>query len=244
MKHFVLAVGFAAIVSSPVLAADLYMSPPPAMTSPVSAVDWTGFYIGGFASLGGGDYSLRVENLSEGDGPSVDEYVPSGNFKTKGSGFLAGAQIGADWQVDNFVFGGVADIAFSNYESSMSVLDIGDPSPYVSVKSRLDYLGTLRARAGVAFDNALIYAHGGLAFGQTTPSATLYDYEITGLKSSTRIGYTVGAGIEYRLDDNISLLTEYAFTDLGEATIHDANGWKATDHTTLHTVKVGLNYRF
>ena len=234
----ILAAGAALCLSfTPAVAADLILPTVPSVTSPVSAVDWTGFYVGATGGVAGGDSSLQ---LGPTEGPAALE------LKSKGSGFLFGAQVGADMQLDNnFVLGVVGDIAGSTYESSMTFQPVdGPPGDAVTLKSRLDYLATLRARAGVAFDSALVYVHGGVAAGHVTPSLDLGGDPLPDVKAGTRVGFTVGAGIQYKLSDNVSVQTEYAFTDLGRATVYDEFGTKATQAVNFHAVKVGVNYHF
>ena len=65
---------------------------------------------------------------------------------------------------------------------------------------------------------------------------------------------TVGAGVEALLTDRLSVKLEYAYADLGKSTsqlgsyIDVPNVVRQSvslqEDLTLHTVKVGLNYRF
>ena len=168
------------------------------------------------------------------------------DFDVNGGGGLAGIQIGADYQINQFVVGAVADIAISNHRAELGISDpLGGGDTEIS--STLTYLGTVRARAGVAFDNLLAYAHGGVAFGQTEQDITFGGVAVPGLdlENPDRVGYTVGAGIEYAVTDKISLQTEYAFTNFGEEDVYsDGAGNAITEELSFHTVKAGLNFRF
>ena len=99
------AAGTMAVAASQALAADLpppsYKAAPPAYTpyAPYTpAFSWTGFYLGANAGWA----------WSKGDG-TIAFGGPSGNFSGDGNGFLGGAQIGYNWQMDNWVFGLEAD---------------------------------------------------------------------------------------------------------------------------------------
>ena len=71
---------------------------------------------------------------------------------------------------------------------------------------------------------------------------------------STQVGYVVGAGIEHALGRNWSVKLEYQYLNLGdqhaEGGLHFANGTPSNEKVTtdfaidLHTVRLGLNYRF
>lgn len=191
------------------------------------ASDWTGFYAGIFGGYAGGNFEYN------GTAGAGFPWIGSA------SGGLLGVQVGADYQINNFVIGGVADLAWTNLRGET----IGAGA---LIKSSLQYTGSLRARAGVAVENALLYAHGGLAFGSTDTSA-----DFNGplpFHGNSRVGYTLGAGLEYKLTDQVSLFGEYAFTDLGDPVVFsNAPPAPAFDlHETLryHSVKVGVNYRF
>ena len=62
------------------------------------------------------------------------------------------------------------------------------------------------------------------------------------------MGYTLGAGVEAKVGDNVSRLAEYAFTDLGDPIVFSTPaGFAAFDlreSMRFHTIKMGVNYRF
>ena len=76
---------------------------------------------------------------------------------------------------------------------------------------------------GVAWDRALIYATGGVAFGGfNTTFRSRYNrvpHRLPVLRSgsfsTTRVGWTVGGGIEYAVTNNWSVRAEYRYTNLG-----------------------------
>ena len=115
-------------------------------------------------------------------------------------------------------------------------------------------------RIGVAFDRALIYAKGGIAFadedhfigfnGQPFGAPSNPD---TNRPGNTRTGWTLGAGLEWALWDNWSAKVEYNFMDFGTDNVaftYRAGGsapglverWDIDQQ--VHVVKLGINYRF
>lgn len=108
----------------------------------------------------------------------------------------------------------------------------------------MKYLGTVRARLGyAAFDRALIYAHGGFAYGETDQEVraggtTLFD------DSTSKAGWTIGAGLEYALTDHLSFQTEYSYVDLGEDDVFSGGGITVSEDLKFHAVKAAVNYRF
>jgi outer membrane immunogenic protein len=216
-------------ISSHAWAADAIVDAP----MPVGdAATWTGLYFGGFAggSFGDTDFSAGPTG-----GPTIL------NLSVTSSGFTGGAQIGYDYQIDNFVIGAVADIAFSDYKAKVSadIFNAGSGE----AESKLQYLGTVRARLGYAWDRALIYGHGGFAYGKSEQSISFNGTEIYS-DSQTRTGWTIGAGIEYKLTDHVSFGTEYAYVDLGNKSIFEDGGFSVDQDVKFHTVKALINYRF
>lgn len=227
MKRSILLAAAAVVaMSSHALAADAIVETPVG-----DAATWTGLYFGGFAGGSFGDTDFQA---GPSGGPSfVDLSVTS-------SGFTGGAQVGYDWQMDNFVIGAVADIAYSDYKANVSA---GIPGLGGEAESKLQYLGTVRARLGYAWDRALIYGHGGFAYGKSEQSISLNGTEIFS-GSQTRTGWTIGAGIEYKLTDHVSFGTEYAYVDLGNKSIYDDGDTFVDQDLKFHTIKALINYRF
>ena len=215
---------FAADLALPVVVNSAYED-----TTPVD--DWTAFYAGVFAGYAGG----RSEYWGSTGGPTFP-------YIGEAAGGLIGFQLGADYQVESFVVGAVADLAWANLSSSAT----GGGAVF---DSRLQYLGTVRARVGVANATLLGYVHGGLAYGSNTINATMAGgAPFPEVHGNGRIGYTLGAGVEAKVSENISLLAEYSFTDLGDPIVFsNPPGFAAFDlreSMRFHTVKVGVNYRF
>jgi len=197
-----------------------------------AAFSWTGPYIGVFGGAATGDFEYEA-------GPTGGD--PVLGLDVSGSGFVGGAQVGYDWQSGNWVFGAVADIAFSTHSADISADIAGLGS--AEAESELNYLGTVRARAGYAFDRALVYAHGGFAYGETEQTITAGGTELFN-ESQTRTGWTVGAGVEFAVTNRVSIGTEYSYVDLGDERVFDDAGVFVDEDVAFHTVKALINVRF
>ncbi len=97
----------------------------------------------------------------------------------------------------------------------------------VNGKASLSWLGTTRARVGFVAtpDNRLmIYGTGGVAYGGGTSNFSAFDSTTgsfwTGSPSSTRVGWTVGGGVEYAITNNITIKGEYLYADLGSSSFN------------------------
>ena len=125
-----------------------------------------------------------------------------------------------------------------------------------STSVRHSFLGTVRGRVGVVFDNWLFYATAGLAITDLRLSDSFGSFGNTVIAaintSTTRAGWTAGGGFEYAFTYNLSAKVEYLYADFGtvEALIPSCVGCAAgSDITVRHgftenIVRLGLNYRF
>jgi outer membrane immunogenic protein len=208
-----------AVLAGQALAADLprrsyqqpaYNSVPPAFT-------WTGFYLGLNAGTVWGDFTN------------------AGKFIDTKAGFTGGVTAGYNYQISNIVVGLEGDY---NY-SGMGGRGFAVPGP-TFVQGDLTSFGTLRARLGMSFDRALIYATGGYAFGFSS-------LESGGFKSdTTHNGYVLGAGLEYAFTQNISAKAEYLYMPLDAKNSLVIPGYGAGSKTGVdaNVIRAGVNYRF
>jgi outer membrane immunogenic protein len=217
--------GLAVALASPSPAADFTM---PDAASIYANDDWSGFYAGVF---GGYAVGRAVTQSSVSDEIGV-------------SGGLLGVAAGVNHQLDNLVLGVEADIAWSNAEGSVTCA----ANALYECTGNLNWLSTFRARAGVAFDHALLYATAGLAIAGATATVTPAPPTATGEYSDTFLGWTVGVGGELKLTEAISVRAEYAYVDLGSRTAPQGTltniGGDTEISPTLHAVKAGLNFAF
>lgn len=122
-----------------------------------------------------------------------------------------------------------------------------------TLTQKIDWFGTVRARGGVLVTpRVLFYATGGLAYGQVNSSETISGSPFS--SSDTRVGYTVGGGIEGAIGGNWTAKLEYLFVDLGRtsgsfATTIPASGGGTlasnySSHVTDNVLRFGVNYNF
>lgn len=201
-----------------------------ALTSaPVETINWSGAYIGVEAGYGWGGDSYNYTPAST----SVDVHA---------DGFLGGVTAGYNWQHDRFVFGLEGDISYSAMKDSEHSALLEAPCYIEGCTAKVDWFGTGRARVGYAFENFLPYATGGFAVGHVKGSA---DNGACGFiscdYSDTRWGWTAGAGIEWAMNQQISLKAEYLHVDLGKP---DFTASTVTTDVKFDAVRIGINYHF
>jgi len=249
---------------------------PVAQAQPTS--NWSGSQVGGFNG------ASNMSNAMVEPGAFLYFAFPSSSnvetpFSVKGHpwSYTAGLFVGHNWQLGSWVVGGEGDIAWKNAQSSNSLYTTAASGGafrteafYGTVKQNWD--ASIRARGGFLYTPwTLIYATGGVAFGEVKGSFAysaqiIYpgsDFSATSGAASwsdTRVGWTVGAGVETIVATNWKARVEYRYTDLGQyskniplafscfgvgcATSPVSTGARVDLHPTFHTIRVGLGYDF
>lgn len=277
----------ASVFAGPAFAADLVLKARPAPAPPVS---WSGFYAG--MNIGGvwsksSTTTTAVPTFTDpfllpSSAPFAATAVQGATGETSigsRSGLIGGAQFGYNVQFKSVVAGFEADLqgTANNRATSIAVSTLALPPVFVAsnlittitASRSLDYLGTVRGRFGVVVaPSLLLYATGGLAYGEPKSSTSIANLRdafpnspssgfSSGAFSGTRVGYTLGGGAEWMLREHWSLKAEYLYYDLG--TVNYAlsplsNNFFGALYTSVaptastrfngNIARVGINYHF
>lgn len=227
-----------------------------AFAAPKTPHSWTGFYVGG--NVGYGQQSGSAQfwgDVPGGNGagtmtlnaiytgvanPNVDASPFSERLGSNGA--LGGLQAGYSWQWNptGVIVGVEADIQWTAMGSSLTRTNpagnVAAGQLALRAEDHLRWFGTLRGRAGfLATPNLLLYATGGLAFGEDRASASVTNRGpgpfapngsttllcqdpntcLAGSGSRGNVGWAAGAGGEWALTHNWSVKLEYLHIDLG-----------------------------
>ncbi len=241
MRLLLGATALAALMASPALAADLRVRGPVYKSPPPVVYNWTGFY--GGVNVG---YSWGRQ--------SNDWTIPGFLAVSEGqnmNGVIGGVQWGYNWQLGNWVLGTESDFQGSAQRGSTTYcVDIGCGTT-VAAEHKLPWFGTSRTRIGfLPTQQFLIYATGGLAYGQVKSDYSLFVGGVGIAQSNfkdVRAGYTLGGGIEGAFGGGWSAKLEYLWVDLGTATSTTTIGGFVVDtyssRVTDNIVRIGLNYK-
>jgi high affinity Mn2+ porin len=203
----------------------------PLQTPPAVAAsfNWTGAYFGGHVgySRGYGRGTLFDPN-------------PAAAGASFGSLF-GGLQFGYSHLLPSRLLVGVeGDISFPNFLDDGIVSARTTPSSAVTEK--LDFVSTVRGRAGYAFDHWLFYATGGLAWSQ---ARFLEGSNSTGNEDKIlrmRAGWALGTGVELAIVPGWTARLEYLYDHLGKASGAFPSGTTYESTTVdLNSVRLGLN---
>lgn len=174
------------------------------------AFSWEGVYGG----IQGGAGWLDGEFSATGFGSAKQDF----------DGGVVGGFVGYNWQLSNgFVVGLEGDVDYNFNKEDVGGGDIGT-----------DWAGSVRGRVGYAFDRALVYGAAGWTVTNGFAKGSGTD------ENKAFNGWTVGAGVDYAVTNNLFLRGEYRYNDFGDKDI--IPGLNAD--LDQNVVKVGLGVKF
>lgn len=288
----VLLTSIAAATATAALAAEQPADTAPPAASGGAPFSWTGAYVG--LNAGGVfDGQTRFDRTTGVLANNTDALTaglrPIGHH-IHDSGFTGGAQLGYNYQFGGLggstgaglLAGAEADIAYTDLDvtettsntTTFGALVVPGTTPTTRVnqyRGKLDYLGTVRGRLGLVYDQLLIYATGGFAYGHVKNSIVYYGPNapttpfFQGSESGVKTGYSYGAGFEYAVPTSsflnrlnfihssaVTLKAEYIHYDLGRDTLRfpgvnggaTIGGYTSRVKTEGDLGRVGINYKF
>jgi outer membrane immunogenic protein len=241
-----------------------------ASASFAGASGFSGTYFGINAGYGWGDqtvdYTPNDQAAFDGTcgGVGGGTCIPSATLEH--SGAVAGVQLGHNWDGGgSWVFGIEGDASWAAIEgdSSSPFHQGSTQDSSADATLELEWLATLRARAGIATSpSMMIYATGGLAIGEVSHELVVpnnviggtgsqtsggFSYRCTtagppcfeGSGSDTKTGWTLGAGAEFAVSPNVTMKLEYLYVDLG-----DVEGTLTTNDFVLGNTPASFNADF
>jgi high affinity Mn2+ porin len=221
--------------------ASLLMAPLPALAADPAAPR-SGFYVGGHVG-----YMFGSANATLGDPTSsASGGIASAGGVTGYGSFFGGAQAGYElFFASRLMLGIEVDMSFPDYRDLAQVLSYRATGTGTA-NEQLEYLASLRGRAGYAMGAWTPFVTGGIAWASTRYSRTdLTTGNEDANPSNIRLGYVLGGGVDYRLDSRWSARAEYLYTNLGLTGLAFASAPARYDSQyDLHRFRVGLNYKF
>jgi opacity protein-like surface antigen len=231
----------------------------------VAPVSWTGWYIGGIAGadFGRADYIVP--------GVAAASLHPSGvliggtlGYNYQIDRYVIGIEADGSWTN----YSGSASCA-----PLAPVVDsdshVSSPFFQTTCHDNMSWIATVAGRVGYLFGpRTLTYLKGGVAFGHETWSVSCNLGPLNGAfsdtgdffeecrnpagalfnnisASDTRVGGTIGYGVEFALTQNWSAKGEFDWIDFGSKTLTASDGTVFTaKQWSVSEVKVGVNYHF
>lgn len=217
-------------------AADLPVKAPILRAAPPVAYSWTGCFVG---AAGGGGWG-RSQHLNIVGQDLTDSFNVSGG--------IAGVEYGCNWQTGSWVLGTESDFSWTSIRGAAN--DVPPSNVLVVSGTNQRWLSTSRVRVGfLPSDQLLLYATGGLATGRieaTVDRTALGQGFIS--ESSTRWGWTAGAGLEYALGGGWSAKADYLYVRLASQGYFNLIPRPFVPRGDVpfdeHIVRLGVNYKF
>lgn len=143
-------------------------------------------------------------------------------------GAKLGGFAGYNFDLGNqIILGAEADLNWDNLNGSGSVY---------GVKQQWD--ATARVRAGYSFGRVMAYGTGGAAASGARVDSPLNS------DSATHWGWTVGAGVEAAVTNNVTARLEYQYADYGSEFYQTGPVTGTNVDFNTNTVRAGLGYKF
>lgn len=217
--------------------------------------DWNGFYLGGNAgywraqnnkvtTTGTVNYINPAFEIGASNIANALAQIANNHFSFHPNGFIGGGQVGYNYQYCtgillglNIDFDGLTNSNNTHtLQKSVNLIDFDESyAGALTVKQKINYLGTVRARLGyLLYPTVLVYATGGFAYGNVTLDTAWTAQESLGPsvfpaiathKNSrkTLTGWTAGAGIEWLFKPEWSTSLEYTYYKLNDDLHASAN---------------------
>ena len=279
MKKSLLSAALVSLFSLAAYGADLPTTkgPPAFAPPPPPVLSWTGFYIGGEIGARWSDPTWSTTCLQPGFATCPAANYPArfafnnpesfNSVSVKGGPFIGyNYQIGSQW-----VVGVEGDWQYADNRRTNAGIP-GTEDPTVAGEPGLDsstvrenWDASIRARAGfLVMPNLLLFGTGGAAFTNVSATAlcgTAFDVgwcssadPLMGTPqsaSTTRVGWTVGGGLEYMIAPNWLIRAEYRYADYGSFSRTFFSGIVGNDDAIAfnvrlrtNTASVGVAYKF
>jgi outer membrane immunogenic protein len=187
---------------------------------------------------------------------AVGFFPAFGSNSANATSWVAGAHAGYNWQRGSMVYGFETDFQATHLDSSMTGGLTPSSNPrgdFASTTALINAYGTFRGRLGFTTGQWLFYGTGGAAYGNVDLSSSFTTLGTTTASEilQPRIGWVVGAGLEYLFRPNWMFTLNYQYIDLGNVSLASSStnfpvtvGQFANVHAQFQTVMIGFSYRF
>src|SRR5262245_40983456 len=185
---------------------------------PPPVYSWTGCYVG--LSAGGKGVSARDTVFIPATAVTPASSAPLGTLEE--TTWIAGGQVGCNYQSGNWVFGIEGDAHAQRWGVSSILAGAVLPPLFVpgdTFELHSDWQASARGRIGYAQDRTLFYLTGGAAFTEVRAFSNWVPVGIfpgvIATDSRTLTGWTIGAGVEHAVTNNFTLGLEGRYSDYG-----------------------------
>ncbi len=169
-------------------------------------LQWNNIYIGGQIGHGWSDSDWRFVNPNFFN--TLGPTILGSRFNFGKNGTNAGALLGFNAQFNYLVVGLEGSIS----DASLAVQGLSPYFPTTDFYSTsLHWYSLLKGKAGLAINQFLIYGTGGWAGSRISLAMNSPSFGVNSSAKRWITGWTAGAGIDYRLNQNVAIGTVYDY---------------------------------
>jgi outer membrane immunogenic protein len=200
---------------------------------------------------------VLIAALAAVPGSALGQGVVSGGASNSASAssWVAGGQVGYNWQRGAWVYGLEADISAMHLNTEMNTFLPVIPVSSANTSADINWYGTVRGRLGWTSGPVLFYGTGGLAYGRAELNSSISSPAgprfLTSQTSDVNAGWVAGGGIDYMWRPNVILNVGYQYVDLGTVSVTGVNtafggilSQSASAHAHFSVVTAALSWRF
>lgn len=240
---------------------DTSLSMPSAVTE-----NWSGAYLAGIIGFANGDHPNNNFNLT----PNLLGFnkLSLNNNYADDQAATGGVALGMQQQFNRFIIGFEGDWTYTGIDFSMINPDLmlsdGNGTSFgingdainaggssFQTKAKLDWIGTIRPRIGyIVIPKLAIYGTGGFAYGEINAALNenkIFTPSSSGKANDMAVGWSIGAGTEYKLTPKLLVRGEYLFVNLtaNNVSMPFAGGTASQNaEFNVHLAKLGIVYKF
>jgi outer membrane immunogenic protein len=214
---------------------------PAPVVAPIA--NWSGCYLGAVAGYAWGRDANNEIQLSNGAASVFSPTAPA-----TPNGAKLGGLLGCNRQFSQeMVFGIEVDGEWANLSGTANYINTQIPPDFYQSSTNME--GSVRGRIGYAFNDVLLFATGGIAFAGITERYVTNvpsNPGVSSTTSSTRIGWSIGGGIDYMVTSNWIARAEFGYSDFGIISQTSAlYPMFSEKHTiTENSIRMGIAYKF
>jgi len=228
-----------------------------APVTPAPMDNWSGFYVGIQGGYLWGDPDIVISRDND-DPDHPDTYHRTHDVSdTDVDGFAGGIYAGYNWLLENdWLIGVEGEWNYVSADGTGDLIDrhSNDPGGKDGTgKTKQEWDASLRLKTGVVVGDYLPYITGGVAWTSVNAkayylgiNAKAYDPQTLMDDDQILVGWTIGAGVEMAISENVHVRIQYRYTDYGDENFKDmvdADFTEKVDYNS-HMLTVGLSYRF
>lgn len=219
---------------------------------------WAGPYLGATIGYGTNPHMVYFSPTSAVTKTLQSNNTSPASLNMQNAGFLAGGQLGYNWQNEKTILGVEGDLNYAQIGGANAATSTFPLT--TTINQNIRWLSTLRARIGtLASPSMLVYLTAGAGWGgttlaidqrNTTMPCTSSDVCLSTRENNWQSGWTAGTGVEYAATPCLTFKAEYLYLSLGklrfnsfDMSAEEQTSYQVSTLFNTNIVRLGINYK-